>query len=179
MRGTRTNTRHRSVGRTALLAGIFIAGCNLLPAQSVPDPVDGISAGQGSAPKKPEVFYTAEAGVKLYAEPGFGSEELAELPRHQKLYRSEIDRGFAHVEVDGTGQRGWVENAPLIWKVTTRDAAPATKAPATSAPDPASPQSQATLPTGDASTPTAPTTVPRVAEPDDSHETSPAVFDAF
>jgi hypothetical protein len=85
----------------------------------------------GGAEPAPEqaaqsVYYTNVDGLKLYAEPRFSSAVVRTLPLHQKVYRDQLERGFAHVRVDGSRDQGWVDNAALTWRL------PASPAKATS-----------------------------------------------
>jgi hypothetical protein len=109
----------------------LIAGCATWnPMDSLLKSEEAPAASESSQ----QTYYTAEAGMKLYPAPGFSSSPIAELPLHQKVYRTKVERGFAYVEVAGTGQKGWVDNGRLIWRLPTqRAAAPAPsddKAPA-------------------------------------------------
>ncbi len=185
MRGTLSSLRRSAVGSAALLAAAFIAGCSLLPPRLPTDAAEATPVTDADSPRKPEVFYTANAGVKLYAAPGFGSELLAELPRHQKVYRRGLTRGFAQVEVDGTGQVGWVENATLIWKIKTREAREAP--PAAAADRRAEPEEEHqqarpaadALPAEGAPAPADRSNAPDSTESNEDYEARPAVFDSF
>jgi len=75
------------------------------------------SAGEATTSQGRQPYYTAEAGVKLYSEPRLSESYIAELPLHQKVYRTTLERGFAYVEVEGSSQKGWVDNGKLIWRL--------------------------------------------------------------
>jgi hypothetical protein len=62
-------------------------------------------------------YYAGEEGLQIYSEPRETSTTLARLPLHQKVYRDKIEKGYAHVKVEGTNLTGWVENAKLIWRL--------------------------------------------------------------
>ena len=64
---------------------------------------------------KPQPYYTAIDGLKLYKEPRRSKAHLAQLPLHQKVYRSKLEGGYAYVKVDGSDMKGWVDTAQLIW----------------------------------------------------------------
>jgi hypothetical protein len=59
-----------------------------------------------------------------------GGEILTRLPIHTKLYRDDLQRGYAHVRVAPSGESGWVENARLIWRLPAQAAQPQPAAPA-------------------------------------------------
>lgn len=88
--------------------------------------------GDGAGKKTASVYYASQAGTKLYAKPSFTSAVIGSLSLHQKVVRSQLDHGFAYVEVVGSGKQGWVENAKLIWKIpaTAPAAAASPAAPA-------------------------------------------------
>ena len=73
----------------------------------------------GSSGKKEDqqVFYSAEEGLKLYPEPRFSQNTIAELPLNEKVLRYRTEKGFAYIKVERTGQEGWVDNARLKWRI--------------------------------------------------------------
>lgn len=60
------------------------------------------------------VYYSGTPDLPLYRSPG--GVIIRRLPQHTKLHRDGLDRGFAHVRVDSTGETGFVENAKLVWR---------------------------------------------------------------
>ncbi len=98
----------------------FLAGCSALR------PLSRVFQGDETKPAastSEATYYTSEVGVKLYSEPRFSSSSVATLPLHQKVYRSKLEKGFAYVSVEGTGQTGWVDNGKLIWRLPAHPAA--------------------------------------------------------
>lgn len=85
----------------------------------------------GSSVKKEDqrVFYAAEQGLKLYPEPRFSQNTIAELPLNDKVLRYRTEKGFAYVKVERTGQEGWVDNARLKWRIEEQEIEPETAAP--------------------------------------------------
>ena len=67
--------------------------------------------------------------MKLYPEPRFSQNTIAELPLNEKVLRSRTEKGFAFVEVERTGQEGWVDNARLKWRIEEQETKPETAAP--------------------------------------------------
>jgi hypothetical protein len=61
------------------------------------------------------VYYSGSPDLPLYRNPG--GVIVKRLPQYTKLNRDALDRGFAHVRVDSTGETGWVENAKLLWRL--------------------------------------------------------------
>ena len=93
----------------------------------------GRLAGQPEAeatpPVKTDVCYAAQEGLPLYPGPAVSDSPAARLPLNEKLLRSKIERGMAHVTVPRTGQTGWVDNSKLKRKKTAQSV-PAASAPA-------------------------------------------------
>ncbi len=88
--------------------------------------------GSGSKENKneaPLVYYAAEEGLKLYPEPDFSKEPIAELPLNEKVLRYRNEKAFGYVKVERTGQMGWVENARLKWRIEKQEIEPKTAAP--------------------------------------------------
>ncbi|MGR9106270.1 MAG: hypothetical protein ACU843_04990 [Gammaproteobacteria bacterium] len=73
------------------------------------------------------VYYTGTSDMALYKNPG--NTLIKRLAKHTKVYRDELQRGYAHVRVDGTGDEGWVENGKLIWRLPKPSAASKSVAP--------------------------------------------------
>ena len=69
------------------------------------------------------IYYTGVEGVRLYPEPQKTSTYVT-LPLNEKVLRSKVEKGFAYVRVVGSGQKGWVDNAQLIWR-KKQEASPA------------------------------------------------------
>lgn len=120
----------RSVFVFALMLAIALAGCATID-----------SAERAITGKKSEPFYSAEAGLPVRAAPFVTSKTISRLALHEKVTRTEVDRGFAHI-VTAKGVEGWVDNAQLLWRLpsaapATPDAKPAPMAapPEASAPD--------------------------------------------
>lgn len=59
------------------------------------------------------IYYSGSPDLPLYRSPG--GVIIKRLPQYTKLNRDELNKGFAHVRVDSTGETGWVENAKLLW----------------------------------------------------------------
>ena len=87
------------------------------------------TTGSSGKKEKPLVYYAAEEGLKLYPEPSFEQEPIAELPLHEKVLRYRTEKRFGYVKVERTGQEGWVENARLKWRLEKQKSVPKTAAP--------------------------------------------------
>lgn len=75
----------------------------------------GSSATETSGSAAAEGIFSGSPDLPLYRSPGGAI--IKRLPRCTKVYRDELDKGFAHVRVNLTGKAGWVENAKLIWRL--------------------------------------------------------------
>ena len=64
---------------------------------------------------KTGIYFTETENLPLYQSPG--SKIITRLPLHTKVYRDDLQKGYAHVRVDATGDQGWIENAKLIWRL--------------------------------------------------------------
>lgn len=93
-----------------LVAGL--GGCSTLE-KHIPGIGGATSETSGSAAVE-GVYYAASPDLPLYRSPG--GVIITRLPEYTKLYRDQLDRGFAHVRVESTGETGWVENAQLLWR---------------------------------------------------------------
>ncbi len=82
-----------------------------------------------SKKEEPLVYYAAEEGLKLYPEPSFSQEPIAELPLNEKVLRYRNEKAFGYVKVERTGQTGWVENARLKWMIEKQEIEPKTAVP--------------------------------------------------
>jgi len=104
-----------SIAAIAVLAFV-LAGCaqTLQSMRSMQDAVFG-EPETSTASAAPLLYYVGSDGVPLYRAPG--SDVIARLPRHQKVYRTKLSHGYAFVRVGDGGQEGWVDNATLIWRL--------------------------------------------------------------
>lgn len=75
------------------------------------------------------VFYSSVDGLAMHFLPSGSSQVVSRLTLHQRVTRTDLQRGYAHVVADN-GLEGWVDNARLLWRL------PATPVPV-AAPEPA------------------------------------------
>jgi hypothetical protein len=75
-------------------------------------------AGSGAA------FYSAVDGLTVYAGPARSSAVVGKLPLHERVSRSKLEGGYAYIQADQIGLRGWVDNAQLLWRLPAGAAAP-------------------------------------------------------
>jgi hypothetical protein len=140
-----------------LVAVVLVSGCSgtRLPGWLGGSPPSPASQAAGGT------FYSATAGLPVHAEPAGTSAVVGRLSLHERVERSELAHGYAHV-VSAGGVEGWVDNAKLVWRIpaaTKAPAAPAT-APAAVIEPPAPPEPEPTP----AAAPAAPAVVPAAAE---------------
>ncbi len=138
------------------------------------------TTGLSTKKEDPKVFYAAEEGLKLYPEPEYSDNSIAELPLNEKVLRYHIEKGFAYVKVHRTGQKGWVDNARLKWRLEEQKApsdqpSPAPREVNETAADAVSPQK------ADAASSPEATTSPDAATPSNSTTKKPdaSVLDSF
>jgi hypothetical protein len=169
----------RTASWLVLAVALSLSACSMMrstPEQTV--------AGE---PWKAEVaglpYYVGSAGLPLYREPG--RDLVTKLPLHQKVYRTRLEKGWAYVRVEGTGQEGWLVNAKLIWRLPPKAATspePAT-APGEAASEAAEPE--ATEPEAEKTGAAPPAPVEETPAPPAAEATgkprpvSPSVFDPY
>lgn len=93
-----------------LVAGL--GGCSTLE-KHVPG-IGALTSGTSGSAAAEGVYYASSPELPLQRSPG--GVIIKRLPQDTKLYRDQLDRGFAHVRVESTGETGWVENAQLTWR---------------------------------------------------------------
>jgi hypothetical protein len=107
-----------------------------------------------SSGEKPAAYYVAAKSLSLLDAPG--GKPIGHLPLHAKVLRYRLERDYALVRVEASGQEGWVDNSRLDWHPPSR-------------PRPASPPSQR------AETPAAkPAPAPKPAAPEPAASEPPA-----
>lgn len=84
-------------------------------------------------------YYASRPGMKVYSAPKRGSRVLATLPRHQKVLRSEVQRGYARIRTPDSRIQGWVDNGLLIWRLAASQPSVTRKGAVECAPQPAPP----------------------------------------
>ena len=84
-------------------------------------------------------YYASRPGMKVYSAPKRGSRVLATLPRHQKVLRSEVQRGYARIRTPDSRIQGWVDNGLLIWRLPASRPSVTRTAAVKCAPQPAPP----------------------------------------
>jgi len=83
-----------------------------------------------------EVYYSNVDGLPVYSSPSASSKAVGKLSLHEKVTRSNVERGYAYVESSASSVKGWVNNASLIWRLP---AAPTSAAPAPASAETAQP----------------------------------------
>ena len=182
--------------RRAVALGLVIAlaGCATMQ-QSVggwfgaatPTPTPRVTPAAGAAPR---VYYAGTEGLKVYSQPSASAKVVGKLSLHEKVTRTKLERGYAYVESDQSGARGWVDNAQLVRRLPSKPA-PAAPAPAEPEPEaPAAPEAEAPevpaapeAPATTAEPPPTPTTIPAVPAPGGAKGTpqgvAPSIFDPY
>jgi len=86
------------------------------------------------------IYYAGVEGLKVYSEASTSAKVVGTLSLHEKVVRSDIQRGYGLVESSKSGLKGWVDNAQLVWRLP---AASTTGAPAKVEAEPEEPQAPA------------------------------------
>ena len=102
----------RFVFACALAVAIALAGCATID-----------SAERAITGKQSETLYSASAGLPVRNAAFVTSKTISRLALHEKVTRTEVDRGFAHI-VTEKGVEGWVDNAQLLWHLPAPAPAP-------------------------------------------------------
>jgi hypothetical protein len=149
-----------------LAFAIALAGCAWM--QSAQRAVTG-----GSGDISGETYYAAADGLPVRADASASAKVVGRLGLHEKVTRTQVDRGYAHV-VAGSGVEGWVDNAQLLWRLPAAAAAP---------PAPAPTETEAVKTEPEPAPATQPAPAPRPAAPPqppaDPSKPNPTVFDPF
>jgi hypothetical protein len=124
------------------------------------------------------VYYAGADRLTLYSEPSASSKVIRRLALHERVTRFKLEQGYAYVQTD-SGEKGWVDNGQLIWRLPS---APTTTAPAVPRiEEPAAEESQeqrVTQPTATATEPSpARTNAPTPGPTPGGVE--PSIFDAY
>jgi hypothetical protein len=161
--------RRANVKWVALMALLFLGACASEP---VPAPAPRIAAvEQAAAASEALPYFVGVDGLSLYPEPKAANAKST-LALHEKVTRSRVERGWASVTVETSGEQGWVDNAALIWRLPT---------PAAAEPLPASAGANKPLPSTEASLPEAPESAapPTPLPPAAGSGRAPSVLDAY
>jgi len=146
--------------------------------------------GGESAPEKvgetqataPSVYYVDADGLPLYRDPG--KTVVGRLSLHKKVYRYRLERGYAYVKVDGSGQEGWLVNAKLTWRLPRATTAPAPSSTSEGGGETAAMPAADTAPPPTAADSSPPAAAPEApssagAPADTAPPVSPSVFEPF
>ena len=166
---------------TLVLGCIFLGACSTLnlPTLRLGEP----SAEQRKTEPQqanPLAYFVGVEGLEIYGQPRASSTPLARLPLHQKVFRDRIEKGYAHVEVEGTNLVGWVDNAKLIWRLPAPSTAatPETERQIVEPPSTSETEKQAPEPRPEAQpTPSLPQAESPAGEAD--KPVSPSIFNPF
>jgi len=171
---------------------VLLAGCAAIQQNvggwfgvTTPTPTPQVTT---AAPAARHVYYAGVEALKVYSEPSTSAKVVGQLSLHEKVTRSKLERGYAYVEGDKSGAKGWVNNAQLLWRLP---GAPTTTAPAPAEPESEEPEAPAAeepqAPAAPEATATAaeavPTNTPVPAAPPSAKGTprgvAPSIFDPY
>jgi hypothetical protein len=104
---------HRAV--VFVVAGsLALGGCSATRAR-LPGWLGGTP--QAPSPTGTEQFYVGADGLAVHAEASGSSRVIGRLSLRERVRRSELVRGYAHVVADTSGLDGWVDNGKLLWRL--------------------------------------------------------------
>jgi hypothetical protein len=152
-RARKSRIGHAIAGFGAL---VLLAGCGITRQVTGAAPTAEPTTSPATASQAPRVYYAGADALKVYSEASSSSKVVGTLSLHEKVVRTNLERGYAFVESTKTELKGWVDNAQLIWRVP---AAPGAGAPTNVEAEPEEPEA----PAPEEPTPTAavfPTMVP-------------------
>lgn len=107
------NSKHSALLLFSIGLAAIVGGCSTLD-KTIPG-IGSIFTETDESVVVKGVYYSGSPDLPLYRNPGGAI--VKRLPQYTKLNRDKLDRGFAHVRVDSTGETGWVENAKLLWRL--------------------------------------------------------------
>src|SRR5262245_27371335 len=115
---TRRAWRSRVVHATAALGALILfARCKTTRQTPGMGPTAEPTKSQTTASQAPRLYYAGVEGLKVYSEPSTSSRVAGTLSLHEKVVRTNLERGYAFVESSQSGLKGWVDNAQLIWRL--------------------------------------------------------------
>ncbi len=97
--------------------GLMLSGCAAVRAAQ--QSVSGSSA--GPAVGKPQLRYSAAAGVTLHRKANATSEIVGKLDLHEGVLRYQRRAGFAYVTSQRSGSSGWVREQQLIERLPEQE----------------------------------------------------------
>ena len=100
--------------RLALWIAIAALGLMLSGCAAVRDRQTASGSGAGPRVVKPQMRYSAAAGVALHRNADAASEIVGELELHESVLRYKRKAGFAYVTSQQSGLAGWVREKELI-----------------------------------------------------------------
>jgi hypothetical protein len=130
-------------------------------------------APKAKAAQAPRAYYAGVEGLKVYAAPSSSSNVIGTLSLHEKVIRSNVERGYALVESTKSGIKGWVDNAQLTWRLAPApktagpapEEAPPEEAPPEEAPPEEAPPEEPAAPTEEEQAPPPPEATATAIEP--------------
>jgi hypothetical protein len=133
------------------------------------------------------VYYAGMDGLKVYSEASTSSKVVGTLSLHEKVLRTSLERGYALIESEKSGLKGWVDNAQLVWRLPAASGADGSTNVQTEPEEPQAPAPEEPTPTAPAEPmPTAvvfptmvpaPTAAPR--EQPTPRALSPSIFNPY
>ena len=69
------------------------------------------------------MYYAGVEGLKVYSETSASSKVVGTLSLHEKVVRTNLERGYAFVESTERDLKGWVDNAQLLWRLPAANSA--------------------------------------------------------
>ncbi len=166
-----------AVTRAALFVGVLcLTGC---AAQKTVSGWFGAAATPAPAAAG-QVYYASAAGLEMHREPAASSKLVGTLALHERVTRYRIERGYAYVRSEKSGQAGWVDNAMLLWRLPAAAPAPAEPAPeAPAAPAAEEPSAAPEIPATPESPPPSPTATQVSGATPTPSSAAPSMFDPY
>ena len=115
---TRRAWRSRVVHATAALGALILfARCTTTRQTPGMGPTAEPTKSPATASQVSRVYYAGVEGLNVYSEASTSSKVVGTLSLHEKVVRTNLERGYAFVESTKSGLKGWVDNAQLIWRL--------------------------------------------------------------
>jgi hypothetical protein len=144
-----------------------------------------VITGSGCAswlPREEAPFYVGAEGLRVYAEASGSAQVIGRLALHERVMRSEVERGYAHIRSQRSGIEGWVDNAKLLARLPAagaRGGSPAAPVGEPAARAPEEPAAETPKDEPPAAEPASAESTPATPPPPDPPRREPAVFDPF
>jgi hypothetical protein len=108
--------------RSGIAIVIMAAMAMALTGCSTPKLVEDVfKKEQGTVRQDGQSYYVISAGLPVYAKASASSKVLGRLAKDEKVTRTRLEKGYAHIVTADGRLEGWVDNGRLDWRIPARE----------------------------------------------------------